>query len=43
MGMYCKNDCMKKCMEYVVEGARPRGRPEDLERGCAKKTVRHIN
>jgi len=28
---------MKKCMEYEVEGSRPRGRPEDVERGCAKR------
>ena len=28
------NDCMKKCLEYEVEGARPRGRP--------KKTWREI-
>jgi len=28
------NDWMKKCMEYEVEGARPRGRP--------KKTLREI-
>ena len=27
----------KKCMEYEVEGARPRGRPEDMTRGCAKR------
>jgi len=29
MGMCCKkedNDWVKKCMEYEVEGARPRGR-----------------
>jgi len=37
MGMCCKkedNDWMKKCMEYEVESARPRGRP--------KKTWREI-
>ena len=28
------NDWVKKCMEYEVEGARPRGRP--------KKTLREI-
>ena len=29
---------VKKCMEYEVEGSRPRGRPkEDMERGCAKR------
>jgi len=30
-------DWVKKCMEYEVEGSRPRGRPEDVERGCAKR------
>ena len=29
-------DRLKKCMEYEVEGSRPRGRPENMERGCAK-------
>jgi len=24
------DDWVKKCMEYEVEGPRPRGRPEDL-------------
>jgi len=24
-------------MEYEVEDSRPRGRPEDMERGCAKR------
>jgi len=28
---------VKKCMEYEVEGARPRGRQEDLDRGCVKR------
>ena len=33
------NDWVKKCMEYEVEGARPRGRPkktwrEIVEREC---------
>jgi len=30
MGMCCKkgNDWVKKCMDYDVEGARPRGRPK---------------
>jgi len=40
------NDCVKKCMEYEVDGSRPRGRPnfptEDLERDSAK-TVKHVN
>ena len=32
------NDLMKKCWEYEVEGARPRGRPKkNLERDCAKR------
>ena len=30
-------DWVKKCMEYEVEGSRPRGRQEDMERGCAKR------
>ena len=30
-------DWVKKCMEYDVEGSRPRGRPEDMESGCAKR------
>jgi len=30
-------DWVKKCMEYKVEGSRPRGRPEDMRRGCAKR------
>ena len=31
MGMCCEkmmNDRVKKCMEYEVEGSRPRGRPK---------------
>jgi len=33
------NDWVKKCMEYEMEGARPRGRPkktwtEIVEKGC---------
>ena len=27
----------EKCMEHEVEGSRPKGRPEDMERGCAKR------
>jgi len=30
------DDWVKKCMEYEVEGPRPTGRPEDLERGCQR-------
>jgi len=33
-------DWVKKCMEYEVEGARPRGRPK---RTLWKKTVRRVN
>ena len=36
------NDWVKKCMEYEVEGARPRGRPKKTWRDCWK-TARHIN
>ena len=32
---------VKKCMEYEVEGARPRGRPKKTWR-LWKKTVRHM-
>jgi len=28
------NDWVKKCMEYEVEGARPRGRPKKTWRDC---------
>jgi len=43
------SDWVKKCMEYEVEGARPRGRAkktwwEIVETDChAKKTVMHVN
>jgi len=36
------NDCVKKCMEYEVEGARPRGRPKKTWRVCGK-TVKHVD
>jgi len=36
------NDWVKKCMEYEVEGARPRGRPKLGER-LWKKTVKHVD
>jgi len=38
------NDWVKKCMEYEVEGTRPRGRPKKTwrERLC-KKTVEHVD
>jgi len=32
------NNWVKKCMEYEVEGARPRGRPKkNLERDCGQR------
>jgi len=31
------NDWVKKCMEYKVEGARPRGRPKKTGRDCGKR------
>ena len=39
MGMCCekKTDWVKKCIEYEVEGARPRGRPKKTWRDCAKR------
>ena len=37
------NDWVKKCMEYEVEGPRPRGRPEDLERILSERTVKLVN
>ena len=31
-------DWVKKCLEYEVEGSRPRGRrKKDVERGCVKR------
>ena len=36
------NDWVKKCMEYEVEGARPRGRPKKSWR-LWKKTVKHVD
>jgi len=37
------NDWVKKCMEYEVEGARPRGRTKRLGERLWKKTARQIN
>jgi len=31
------NDCVKNCMEYKVEGARPRGRPKKTRREIVEK------
>ena len=42
------NDWVKKCMEYEVEGARPRGRPkktwrerEIVEKDCLAHKIEH--
>jgi len=37
------NDWVKKCMEYEVEGTRPRGRPKKTWRRLRKKTVEHVD
>ena len=37
------NDWVKKCMEYEVEGARPRDRPKETWREIVQKTVRHVS
>ena len=37
------NDWVKKCMEYEVEGARPRGRPMKTWRETVEKTVKHLD
>jgi len=39
MGMSCEedNDWVKKCTEYEVEGARPRGRPKITWREIVEK------
>ena len=37
------NDYVKKCMEYEVEGARPRGRQRGHGERLCKKTVKHVN
>jgi len=34
-------DWLKKCMEYVVEGSRPRGRSKRTWREC-KKIAKHV-
>jgi len=34
------SDWVKKCMEYEVEGSRPRVKTkQDVERGCAKRYI----
>ena len=37
------NDWVKKCMEYEVEGARPRGSPKKTWREIVEKTVKCVN
>jgi len=37
------NDWMKKCMEYEVEGARPRGKAKKTRRPRLWKKIRYIN
>ena len=32
-----RHDWVKKCMEYEVKGARPRGRPKKTWRDCGKR------
>jgi len=36
-------DCVKKCMEYEVEGSRPRGRPKGTWREVAQKDCQAHN
>jgi len=46
MGMFCKkddDDWVKKCMEYEVEGPRPRGRPKRTGEMLSQRTVKHVN
>jgi len=37
------DDWVKKCMEYEVEGPRPRGRPKRTWREVVKRTVEYVN
>jgi len=37
------NDWVKKCMEYEVEGARPRVRAKKTRTELWKKTVKHVD
>ena len=43
MGMCCKKDWVKKCVEYEVEGARARNRSKKTWTEMWKKTVKHVN
>ena len=36
------SDWVKKCMEYEVEGSRPRGRPKRTWRKLCKKIAKHV-
>ena len=35
-------DWVKKCMEYEVEGSRPRGRPKTTWREVVQKIAKHV-
>jgi len=37
------NDWVKKCMEYEVEGAWPRGRPKKTWREIVEKTIKRVD
>jgi len=37
------DDWVKKCMEYEVEGPRPRGRPKRTWREVSERTVKLVN
>jgi len=37
------DDWVQKCMEYEVEGPRPRGRPKRSWREVAERIVKHVN
>jgi len=37
------DDWVKKCMEYEVEGPRPRGRPKRTWRDLSEMTVKLVN
>jgi len=34
---------MKKCMEYEVEGSRPRGRPKRTWKEVFREDVKHVS
>ena len=37
------NHWVKKCMEYEVEGSRPRGRPKKTWKRLFERTVKHVS